>query len=293
MTAIVKFLPEEKSHEATRLLPYVMAVMVYLSALALMGSLMLHKGFGDWTESLSNRLTVQVTQADKTRRDAMVDDVTALLKQTPGIKAVRRLSDAEIDELLEPWLGVGNVAEDLPIPALLDVTVSRDIALNLDALRQQMQQISPDISLDDHQKWLGRFLRLMDTVEYTALGILILVILATICIVIFGTKAGMAEHRDTISIIHHLGAHDHMIARAYQNRFMKYGLTGGIIGLVLAFITLVSLIYLSRDVASGLVKTPELPVMESAALLVIPLFAALISMLTARITVLRDLGRMV
>ena len=251
MTAIVKFLPEEKSHEATRLLPYVMAVMVYLSALALMGSLMLHKGFGDWTESLSNRLTVQVTQADKTRRDAMVDDVTALLKQTPGIEAVRRLSDAEIDELLEPWLGVGNVAEDLPIPALLDVTVSRDIALNLDALRQQMQQISPDISLDDHQKWLGRFLRLMDTVEYTALGILILVILATICIVILAPRR------------------------------------------VLAFITLVSLIYLSRDVASGLVKTPELPVMESAALLVIPLFAALISMLTARITVLRDLGRMI
>ncbi len=293
MTGKIHFLPDEKSHEATRLLPYVMAVMVYLSALALMGSMMLHKGFGDWTESLSNRLTVQITSSDHDTRTAQTEEVIRILRKTPGIDHVRRLNDVEIEKLLEPWLGAGNVTNDLPVPVILDVTVSRSLSINLDALRGILTKISQDIHLDDHQQWLGRFLRLMDTVEYTALGILFLVVLATMCIVIFGTKAGMAENRETIAIMHHLGARDRMIARAYQDRFMIYGLKGGIIGLLLAFITLVSLIYLSRDLAAGLVRLPELPVTEAAILLLVPLCAALISMLTARITVMRDLGRMV
>ena len=51
MTAYFEFLPEEKDHEATRLLPWVMAVMVYLSALALTGSLLVHSGFDNWTQN--------------------------------------------------------------------------------------------------------------------------------------------------------------------------------------------------------------------------------------------------
>ncbi|MCF6215328.1 MAG: hypothetical protein L3J58_04040 [Emcibacter sp.] len=293
MTKAIHFLPDEKNHEATRLLPYVMAVMVYLSALALMGSMMLHKGFGDWTQSLSNRLTVQVTTADQETRETQVRQVMQLLRNTPGIEHVRKLNEVEIEQLLEPWLGAGNVTSDLPVPDILDVTVSRALKINLDALNAQISKISGNIHLDDHQQWLGRFLRLMDMVEYTALGILLLVVMATICMVIFGTKAGMAENRETIAIMHHLGAQDSMVARAYQNRFMVYGLKGGVIGLLLAFVTLISLIYLSRDLASGLVKVPELPMFEVGILLVVPIIAAAISMLTARITVMRDLRRMV
>lgn len=293
MKDIIPFLPDEKNHEATRLLPYVMAIMVYLSALALMGSMMLNEGFGEWTETLSNRLTVQITSADPDIRDAEVRQAIKLLRDMPGIEAVRKLGDGEIENLLEPWLGEGNVTSDLPIPAILDVTVISGLAVDLDALRGMLAKISENIYLDDHQQWLGRFLRLMDMVEYVALGILILVVLATICIVIFGTKAGMAENRETVAVMHHLGAQDDMIARAFQDRFMKYGLKGGVLGLLVAYITLMTLIYLSRDLAAGLVKPPELPILQVAVLLIIPFIAALISMLTARITVMRDLGRMV
>ncbi|MCF8474664.1 MAG: hypothetical protein K9G26_08210 [Emcibacter sp.] len=293
MSHKVHFLPDEKNHEATRLLPYVMAVMVYLSALALMGGMVLHKGFGAWTDTLSNKLTVQITEDDPEKRAAQVNEVTALLKATPGIVEVRRLDDQEIAQLLEPWLGAGNVTNDLPIPDILDVTMSQSLKVNLNAVQSMVAQISDNIHLDDHQQWLGRFLRLMDTVEYTALGILFLVVLATVCIVIFGTKASMAENRETIAIMHHLGAQDAMIARAYQDRFMKYGLKGGAFGLLLTYITLISLIYLSRDLAAGLVTIPEMPLQEGFILLIVPFFAALISMVTARITVMRDLGRMV
>ncbi len=293
MIARVNFLPDERSHEATRLLPYVMAVMVYLSALALMGSMVLHRSFSEWTEALSNRLTIQITTPDPALREAETADVTRLLQQTPGIDFIHRLNKVEIENLLEPWLGEGNVTSDLPLPVMIDVTVSRTMAVNLDALRGMMAGISENIHLDDHQQWLGRFVKLMDAVEYTALGVLSLVVMATVCIVIFGTKAGMAENRETISIMHHLGAEDSMIARAFQRRFMRYGLKGGAIGLVLAFITLVSLMSLSRAMMAGLVRLPDMPVAEGAVLLVIPLLAALLCMVTARITVMRGLNRMV
>ncbi|NOZ42586.1 MAG: hypothetical protein GXP02_05395, partial [Alphaproteobacteria bacterium] len=193
MTHAVDFLPDEKSHEATRLLPYVMAVMVYLSALALMGTMVLHRSFGEWSAALSDRLTVQIITVDPARRQTEAQQAIRLLRQTPGIKSVHRLDEQEIKTLLEPWLGEGNVTTDLPVPVMINVTINRAVMINLDALRGLLRGISPDIHLDDHQQWLGRFLRLMDTVEYTALGILLLVVLATICIVIFGTKAGMAE----------------------------------------------------------------------------------------------------
>ncbi len=293
MRTVLRFLPDEESHEATRLLPYVMAVMVYLSALALMGSMLLHNGFGSWTESLSNRLTIQVSTADNDLRDAQVTEVSQTLRNITGIDHVRALNEVEIEALLEPWLGEGNVTSDLPVPAILDVTVSRNFTVDIEVLRVILSKISPNIYLDDHQQWLGRFLRLMDMVEYTALGILFLVTMASIAMIIFGAKAGMAENREIIAIMHHLGAQDSMIARAYQDRFMVYGFKGGFMGLTLAFITVISLIYLSRDLVSGLSTRPEFPLVEIVTLLVIPFCAAIISMLTARITVMRNLQRMV
>lgn len=293
MTSKIPFLPDEKNHEATRLLPYVMAIMVYLSALALMGSMLLHNGFDNWTASLTNRLTIQITAADADRRELLTKQASERLRKTPGITSVRRLNEVEIEQLLEPWLGRGNVTGDLPVPTMLDVTVNPQLSLNMDALRAMLADLSDTIHLDDHQQWLGRFLRLMDMVEYTALGILLLLVMATISIVIFGTKAAMAENRETIAIMHHLGAQDALIARAFRDRFMKYGLKGGVIGLALAFITLISLIYLSRNLASGMVNLPEFPVKEIAALVLVPLIAAFISLTTARLTVMGELRRMV
>lgn len=293
MTTRVHFLPSEKEHEATRLLPWVMSVMVYLSALSLIGGLVVKQGFNQWAGSLSNRITIQITENDPAKRERITSEVESVLSQMPGILKVNRLDERQIADLLEPWLGVGNVTDDLPVPAMIDVEISQTLTLDMRAIESRLQQISPMIHLDDHQQWLGRFMELMTMIEYTALGILLLVMLATICIVIFGTKAGMAEHRDTIRIMHLMGAHDEMIAGAYQSRFMRYGFKGGLIGLFLALMTIYGLAKLIQDVAQDLVSVPEMPLEEMALLLLIPFIAALITMVTARITVMKELRRMV
>lgn len=290
MSASFNFLPDEKSHEATRLLPWVMAVMVYLSALSLIGALLLHSGFENWTKSLVNRVTVQVSGEDAPEK---AEEVMLFLKKAPGVAKVRRLTDREIADLLEPWLGAGNISDDLPIPVMMDVEMRPGMHVDLKSLESSLQQITPGVYLDDHARWLGHFVQLTDMVEYTALGILGLVVMATVCIVIFGAKAGMAEHRETIQIMHLMGARDQMIAGAYQKRFMRFGLKGGVVGLVLALLTILGMARLLRELAAGLVSVPDLPYGELSLLLLLPILSALLAMVTARVTVMRELGRMV
>ena len=286
-----RFLPDEKDHEATRLLPWVMAVMVYLSALSLTGGILVHEGFGSWTESLSNRLTVQISIEDAAEREQMVAASREILENTPGVMNVRRLSDEEIADLLEPWLGEGNITGDLPVPAMMDVQIDGRLALNLKALSSRLHQLSDKIHIDDHQKWLGHFVRLTRMVEYVALGIFLLVILATVAIVIFGTKAGLAEHKETIKIMHLMGAEDSLVAQAYQKRFMRHGIKGGVVGLGLALLTIFALAKLVQNLATGLVEAPSVPYLEMLLLLLLPLLSGVISMVTARITVMKELAR--
>ncbi len=287
------FLPKEKNRDATRLLPWVMAIMVYLSALAATGSLLLHSGFADWASSLQGRITVQITGEDRAQILLEAEDVSELLRRTPGISSVRQLEDEEISSLLEPWLGEGNITDDLPVPIMIDVETSEETYINLEALQSQLEQVSPNVYLDDHAKWLMHFYDLTYSIEYTALGILIMILIASICIVIFSTKSSMSEHKDTIAIMHLMGAHDPMIAKAYQQRFMFYGLKGGGAGLILTFITIYTFFSLLQNLSGGLIEDPSLPYFELSVLLLFPILFAALAMLTARLTVMRALGRMV
>lgn len=293
MNSSFDFLPRVKRGEATKLLPWVMAIMVYLCVLAAAGSLLLHTGFDDWASSLQGRITVQITGEEREVIEAEALEIEEMLRRTPGIITVRTLSDEEISALLEPWLGAGNITEDLPVPVMIDVETSEDLYVNLDAVESKIKQISDNVYLDDHAKWLSHFYELAYTVEYTAIGILVMILLASVCIVMFGTKSSMSEHKSTIEIMHLMGAQDQMIAKAYQKRFMYYGFKGGVIGLLVAFVTIYGLLNLVQGLSSGLVEMPALPYYKMSLLLIFPLVFAFITMLTARITVMRELGRMV
>jgi cell division transport system permease protein len=287
------FLPTVKTREATKLLPWAMGIMVYLSALAAAGSLLLHSGFDDWASSLQGRITVQITGEDRMDIVAESLEIQAALRSTPGIRAVRILSDAEISALLEPWLGEGNITDDLPVPVMIDIETDLDTYVNIDALEGKVKEFSDHVYLDDHARWLSHFYDLAYTVEYTALGILIMILIASICIVIFGTKSSMAEHKTTIEIMHLMGAQDNMIAGAYQNRFMLYGLWGGIGGLTFSLITVYVIFNLVENISAGLVELPTFPFTTMLLLFIFPVLFAGLTMLTARVTVLRELGRMV
>ena len=280
-------------HPSGRLLPCVIAVMAYLAALGVAGVITLDQSVASWRASLSHTVTVQITAGAETARDTERDAVVKLLNNTPGIESALPLSKAEVKKLLEPWLGAGNVTDDLPIPALVDVVLSRDRDVDLDALSKKVTEVAPDAVLDDHGGWLQRFIDLAQNVQYLAAGIVTLVGLATVAIVIFATRAGMAIHHDTIEILHLIGAKDSFIASQFQRHFLLLGLKGGLIGVGVAVLSLLGISRLSIGMEDAFIPKFGFSLTLVAALVALPLLASLLTMLTARRTVTSALGRMV
>src|SRR5215831_18193619 len=92
-----------------RMLPFLVAAMAFLAALALAGWVGVGSLARHWQQGAGAALTVQVPQPRQpaTQGGIRVERVLALLLASPGIANARALSDEELSELLRPWLGSG------------------------------------------------------------------------------------------------------------------------------------------------------------------------------------------
>jgi len=139
---------------------------------------------------------------------------------------------------------------------------------------------------------LSRLVTLARVIQLVGLVVVLIVAIAAVSIVVFATRAGMTSHRDTIELLHLIGARDNYIARRFVTHALSYGLTGGLLGLALAAITLAALALAARGVDQALLPRLSLDLTAWVALLCVPLASALIAMITARMTVLRALRRL-
>lgn len=284
-------LPLERD-AAHRYLPWIIAVMVYLAALALAGTLVLDAAVARWGQGLRGTLTVQITPEAGVDGDATVAAALELLRETPGVARAEALSREEISGLLEPWLGPGNLAPELPVPRLIDVRLAPDARPDLEALAERLAAAAPGARLDDHAIWLDKVVTLAFSVQLVAAAVVALITGAAVAIVVFATRAGLAVHHDVIEVLHLIGAHDAYIAGQFQTQALLLGLRGGFIGLGLAALTILTLSRLAAALEGGLLPGLALGGGGWTVLAVLPLMAALITTLTARATVLRALGRM-
>jgi len=254
---------------------------------------------GSWNRGLSNTLTVQVPPAldGSNQSTARVDAVLTLLRATPGVTKAERIADEKIKSLLEPWLGKSIGAADLPLPALIGVEIANPQAIDLELLTHRLQTIAPDISIDSHRLWLDALVGRARIAQFVALGIVLLNALAAIATVIFATRTGLMVHAAMIEVLHLMGATDRYIAGQFAGQALRLGLRGGLIGIVPALLALVLVTQGGRlwgsDSGAGLLGLRiELAPLQWVALLVVPLIAAAIAVLTARRTVMTMLAKL-
>ncbi len=276
-----------------RYLPLLVAIMVYLAALALAGAISVNKLAERWDSGLSGALTVQIPAGSAAAEDGpALDALVTALRASPGVLSVEPMDKTEITALLEPWLGDSVAAGDLPLPRLVAVTVEPGATPDIEGLRAQLQDLAPGSQLEDHQRWLARLLDLARAVEIMAGVVVLLVLLAACIMVTFVTRMGLAAHEQAIELLHLIGAQDSYVARQFQNRALSLGLRGGILGLLCAMPTLYLARLLLQRIDSGLLPELTLRSWEWAIVILLPVAAALVTMVTARVTVLRTLARM-
>ncbi len=277
---------------ANRFLPWIVALMVYLATLALGGALLIDGAVARWQNSHSDTLTVQVPPGETATQGSPVAAVLEILRATPGVAAARPLKRAELVALLEPWLGRGNVAPDLPLPWLIDVTLAPNAVLDHLVLETRLQVVAPGTEIDDSAIWLERLTAAARSLQAVALAIVLAIGAAAVGTVVFTTRTSLAVHRDTIEVLHLIGAHDAFVAGAFARQALWLGLRGGVLGLGLAALTGAAVWYFAGDIDAALLPRLALTPPGWAALAALPLVSALVAMLTARVTVMRALTRM-
>jgi cell division transport system permease protein len=287
-----------KGDPTSRFLPWLIAPMVFLCAVAVAGVFILNGLIGRWDRDVSGTLTVEIAagageaseSAEVTRR--RVEQAVQILKDTPGVANARPLSQAQLVNLLAPWLGNSELLNELPLPALIDVTIRPDGPLDIGALAKKLAASVPGASLDDHRVWLARLIDLSRSIEWLAVGIVVLIGGVTSATVFYATRTGMAMHHEVIEVLHLIGAADDYIARQFADRAFSLGLKGGLFGLALNLPVLGAIGVIARRLEGGFLADLSLPLLGWVAVLVLPLAAALLAMLTARATVHQALSRL-
>jgi len=215
---------------AGRALLAVIAIMTFLAALTVGAVVLVRSAAGEWQSEVAREVTIQVRPAEGRDIEAAVQKAAALAQATPGIGSVRPYTKEESAKLLEPWLGSGLALDELPVPRLIVVRVAAATPPDLAALRRQLGEQVPGASLDDHRGFVDRMRAMARSAVVAGLGILALVVAATMLSVMFATHGAMASNRPIVEVLHVVGAREAFIAGEFQRHFMLLGLKGGAVG---------------------------------------------------------------
>ena len=215
---------------AGRALVAVVAIMTFLASITTGAVLLVSASAAEWQSEVASEITVQVRPSAGRDLDRDAAAVAEAMRAQPGILEIRPFTKAESAKLLEPWLGSGLSFDDLPVPRVIVARVQPGAALDLAALRTRMTQVAPSASVDDHRAWIERMRSMSGATVLAGIGILALVIVATIISVSFATRGAMAANRPIVEVLHFVGAGDRYIANRFQRHFLRLGLEGGVIG---------------------------------------------------------------
>jgi cell division transport system permease protein len=215
---------------AGRALVAVVAIMTFLASITTGAVLLVSASAAEWQSEVASEITIQVRPVAGRDLDRDTAAVVAAMRAQPGIVEIRPFTKQESAKLLEPWLGSGLSFDDLPVPRVIVARVQPGTTLDLAALRSRVTQASPTASVDDHRAWIERMRSMTGATVFAGVGILILVIIATIISVSFATRGAMAANRPIVEVLHFVGAGDRYIANRFLRHFLRLGLQGGVIG---------------------------------------------------------------
>lgn len=275
-------------------MPWVIAIMIALTTVAAAGGLAL-KSLADAARAeLSGGVTVQIVEANAPLRESQAALAVAILRSAPGVSSVRQVPKEEIDRLIEPWLGkAGSEEEAIPVPALIDVRLDGEVSPpRIAALEEALRTAAPAARVDAQASWLEPVFSAIGSLQWLALALILLLTAASVAAVWLAARTALGVNRETIEVVHHLGGTDSQIAAIFQRSVTLDATFGGIAGLSVGLITIFALASRFAGLDSGMVAGGGLGPVEWIVIACIPLAGIVLAAMTARLTVLAALRRM-
>ncbi|MEY2942680.1 MAG: hypothetical protein RLY97_694 [Pseudomonadota bacterium] len=302
-TSIGELVPQAR---LTGPMPWVIAIMVALTVIAAATGLALRNIAVAASAELSGGITVQIVEAGVDARNAQAQRAMATLRGISGVTQVRLVSAAEIDALIEPWLGGGlggglDGGQDaangddnaVPVPALIDARLAGGVSKpKLAEIAAQLRAVAPSARLDAQSSWLKPVFGAIASLQWLALALIGLLAAAMAASVLLASRTALGNHRNTIEVIHMLGGTDMQIARIFQRSIGIDALLGGVAGLAFALTVIILVGRRFADLGAGLIEGGALGWLDWAMIGLIPLAGVALAMLTARLSVLAALRKM-
>ncbi len=221
----------------------VTASMCFLACLAFGTALLVNHATDHWLIQAGSAVTVQIIESHPQTAQEQLPPVLKILTQTSAIAHAKVIPSAYVIEMLEPWLGTGNVTTDLPLPILIDVQLDPLKKLNEHALRLELKAVAPGANLDTHGYWQEALGKTALILRLLAGFILLLVLLSTGTVLVFATRSALAANRQILEVLSLIGATDNYISRQFTSHLVKLSFLACFIGLMLC----VSLFYFSQN----------------------------------------------
>ena len=277
-------------------MPWVIAIMVAMTAIALAAGFALGNAVSAAKAEIEGGVTVQIIEPRPDVRGEEAARAVAALKAMPGVAGLRLVPQAELDALIEPWLGTGIAGATgaaIPVPALIDVRLKGAAdPTRLASIEQVLRPIAPSARIDAQSNWLRPVFDAMVSLQLLAIALVALLALALTAAVLLAARSALGANRDVIEIVHLLGGTDAQVARVFQRSIGYDAAGGGAVGLALALVVILGLGRRFEGLGAGLVNNGALIWRDWLLLALVPLLSTLLAMLTARFTVLQALRKM-
>ena len=271
-------------------IPWVIAILIALVVIAAAGGLSLRNLADNARADLADAVTVQIIEADSEARAIQAEAAADALGAHPLVTSVRIVPEAELQELLEPWLGTNAASDNVPIPALIDVELSRrasadELAQLQSALDAALEPLGGGARVDSQSQWLRPVYDALSALQYLALALIALVSIATAAAVWLASRNAFTNHRETVEIIHLLGGTDGQVTRIFERPVVREAAFGAFVGLLigLAAVWLLGQQFASLD--SGMVGGGGLKLTDWLIIAAIPVGGVLLALITGRITI--------
>lgn len=283
----------------TGFLEMLTGLMTFLAILAIATSFALAAMADRWSAGLDDQITIEIPASldDKTvLKQNELEDLSAQVAKTlskiEGVENIEIKSRDAIEELVRPWLGEDPDLRDIPLPALITLSLDNSDRATIPTIKRKVEAVSPHIRIDTHEDWIRDLLGFTSALQFSIFVIGTVIGLTTIIAVSGGVRSKLSIHHDEVELLHLMGAYDSYIARQFQIYAFFLALKGSVIGAFIAGLALMIISFSSQDINVSLLPNFKLETAHIIILAFVPFIIALLATFTARHTVSKSLLKM-
>ena len=275
-----RLLPVEKLHAPTVAL---LAIMSFTMIVIAAAGLVLANAASLVASGAEHRFVIQLPAAASDQLPRAV----AAARAADGVRNVYPVSEAEMRETLEQWLGDAAGSADLPVPALLRV----ELAAGADAsvLAAAVRSAVPEAAVSSENAQLEPLLSSISALQWLAIALVALITAATAAAIVLAARGALDTHRPTVEIMHGIGATDRQVTRLFERKIAIDAIAGALAGTAGALLVLLVVGGAIAAAADGFGSAVPLGRLDLLLLGAIPVAAVLLAVAVAHWTLVRAL----